>query len=143
MYGTIEHPVVFYDDLDSMGMVYASHYFTLVDRASADFWAKHGILPSHPDAIHVLREQSISYHAPIRETGALRVRLWIEHIGRTSCVYGFEIRSGNGRVRHAEGKRTTVRVSLATGRPAPWTVQARKGAQDILMPGATVTSETS
>jgi acyl-CoA thioester hydrolase len=136
LYGTIEHPVVYFDDLDSMGMVYASHYFTLVDRAAADFWARHGILPSHPDAIHVFKKQSIDYHAPIRDIGPLRVRLWLERIGRTSCEYGFEIRSGNGRVLHADGRRTTVRVSLATGRPAPWTAQARQGAQEILKPGA-------
>ncbi|GLZ00174.1 thioesterase family protein [Actinoplanes sp. NBRC 103695] len=136
MYGTIEHPIVHFDDLDSMGMVYGSHHFTLVDRASADFWGRHGIQPSHPDALHVLREQSITYLAPIRDIGPLRVRLWIERIGRTSCTYGFEIRSGNGRILHAEGRRTTVRVSVATGRPAPWTAQAREGAKEILKPGA-------
>ncbi|MFG1606501.1 acyl-CoA thioesterase [Actinoplanes sp. NPDC049265] len=136
LYGTIEHPVVYFDDLDSMGMVYASHYLTLVDRAAADFWGRHGIRPSHPDAIHVFRKQSIDYHAPIRDIGPLRVRLWVEQLGRTSCEYGFEIRSGNGRVLHADGRRTIVRVSLATGRPAPWTAQAREGAQEILKPGA-------
>jgi hypothetical protein len=51
----------------------------------------------------VVREFTITYHAPISRAGTVRVQLWLDHLGTTSVVYGFRVLSDDGTVVHAGG----------------------------------------
>jgi acyl-CoA thioester hydrolase len=66
----------------------------------------------------VVREFAITYHVPITRVGPVHVQLWIDHLGRTSAVYGFRVLSQDETVTHAEGRRVQVRLDPATLRPA-------------------------
>ena len=64
------------------------------------------------------REFAITYHVPITRAGPVHVRLWLDHLGNTSAVYGFRVLSDDETVTHAEGRRVQVRLDPATLRPA-------------------------
>ena len=66
----------------------------------------------------VVREFAITYHVPITRVGPVHVRLWLDHLGNTSAVYGFKVISEDETVTHAEGRRVQVRLDPATLRPA-------------------------
>ena len=73
-----------------------------------------------------VREFAITYRAPITRIGAVRVQLWLDHLGSTNAVYGFRVRSDDGAVVHAEGRRVQVRLDPATLRPARIGVDLRE-----------------
>ena len=51
----------------------------------------------------------------------MRIDIWVEKLGNTSCAYGFRCSSEDGVVAFARGQRTIVKIDPATHRPAPWT----------------------
>ena len=51
----------------------------------------------------------------------MRVDVWVERLGTTSCVYGFVCSNESGTVGYARGERTIVKLDPASHRPAPWT----------------------
>ncbi len=110
-----ETVMVYFDDLDAMGVVHNGRYAVLLERALAAYWTRAGwpYDPGHPrfaEVLFVVREFAITYHAPISRIGAVRVQLWLDHLGNTSAVYGFRVRSDDGAVVHAEGRRVQVRL---------------------------------
>ena len=50
----------------------------------------------------------------------MRVDLWVEKLGTTSCIYGFLCSSEDGKVGHARGQRTIVKLDPDSFRPKPW-----------------------
>lgn len=119
---------VHYDDLDAMGMLHNARYPVLVERAISDFWSRHGVTmrdgrPSHPDGAIAVREMSVSYLSPVRESGAVEIRIWVERLGNTSATYRFAVVSLDGHTVHAEGHRVVIKIDLADGRPSPWSPQ--------------------
>ena len=62
----------------------------------------------------------------------MRIDLWVEHLGNTSCVYGFVCSSADGRVPYARGERTIVKIDPASKRPAPWTERFRSAHKDLV-----------
>src|SRR5438874_2326584 len=62
-----------------------------------------------------------SYLAPFVGTGTMRIDLWVDRIGTTSCVYAFLCSSTDGSVAYARGERTIVKVDPRSLRPSPWT----------------------
>jgi acyl-CoA thioester hydrolase len=62
----------------------------------------------------------------------VQVQLWLDHLGTTSLVYGFSVRSDNGTVVHAEGRRVQVRLDPATLRPAPISGELRDVCRRLL-----------
>jgi acyl-CoA thioester hydrolase len=130
---------VHFDDLDPMGMVHNSRYALLIERALATFWRCHGHIfrdgrPTTPDAFNVVKEFSIGYRAPIRRTGDICVHFWLEHMGRSCAVYNFRLLSSDGTTVFAEGSRVVIKLDRETGRPSPWTSEARAVAEGLLLP---------
>jgi acyl-CoA thioester hydrolase len=121
--GVIEPVMVYFEDLDAMGVVHNGRYVLLLERALAAYWARVGwafdpAAPRFKDAFFVVREFTITYHVPIIHIGPVHVQLWLDHLGDTSAVYGFRVLSQDGTVTHAEGRRVQVRLDPATLRPA-------------------------
>ena len=50
-------------------------------------------------------------------TGEVRVRVWVEKLGRTSLTFGFRVLPPDEDADYAHGTRTMVRVDPATKRP--------------------------
>jgi acyl-CoA thioester hydrolase len=135
--GVAERVDVHFDDLDAMGVVHNGRYALLLERALGAYWTRLGwsFDPSKPhfaDLFFVVREFSIVYHAPITTVGAAEVRFWLDRLGSSSLVYGFEVRSADGSVLHAEGRRAQVRLDPATMRSAPISDTVREACLPLL-----------
>lgn len=137
--GHAEQVQIHFDDLDVLGVVHNSRYVLLLERALSALWIGRGWVfdpgaADFADSFFVVREFTITYHAPITRPGTATVRLWIDHLGTSSVVYGYAITSADGSVLHAEGRRVQVKVDPATLRPSPITGRAREIATTLLLP---------
>ncbi|MFC1430113.1 acyl-CoA thioesterase [Streptacidiphilus sp. N1-3] len=135
--GHLETVQVHFDDLDALGVVHNARYVLLLERALSAFWTERGWTfdpgaADFGDSFFVVREFSITYHAPITRPGTAAVRMWVEHLGSSSVVYGFAITSADGAVLHANGRRVQVKVDPATLRPSPITGRAREIVSQLL-----------
>ncbi|MDY7084099.1 MAG: hotdog domain-containing protein [Actinomycetota bacterium] len=138
-HGAAVAQAVHFDDLDPMGILHNSRYAVLVERAIIVWWAERGVTftdgrPTTPDAFNVVREYQITFHRPIRGTGDVEVRFWLNHMGTTSADYAFQVTSADGETLYADGRRVNVRLDPATMRPAPWTDHGRAIAATLLHP---------
>ncbi|MFI5839382.1 acyl-CoA thioesterase [Catenuloplanes sp. NPDC051500] len=136
-YGVTIPVTIHFDDLDAQGILHNARYGVLFERALLAWWGERGWSyaggrPTRPDAFNVIREYSITFHAPIAGTGRAAVHLWLEKIGTTSADYRFRFLSEDGTVVHAEGRRVNVRLDPATMRPAPWSDDARTVVKELL-----------
>ena len=136
-HGAAVPQLVHFDDLDAMGVLHNSRYAVLVERAIVAWWAERGVSftggrPTTPDAFNVVREYQITFHRPIRSTGTIEVRFWIDRMGTTSAGYAFQVTSPGGETVYAEGHRVNIRLDPATMRPAPWTDEGRAIAATLL-----------
>ncbi|GAA1748529.1 thioesterase family protein [Luedemannella helvata] len=137
MTGHTRTVTVHFDDLDAMGIVHNARYALMLERAITAFWAErgHSITASGPtstDVINAVREFSITYHRPIRGTGDVNLRFWLEKLGETSAVVGFEFTSPDGDELYADGRRVNVKLDPRTLRPAAWSEEARGIAAGLL-----------
>ncbi|WP_327029913.1 acyl-CoA thioesterase [Micromonospora sp. NBC_01740] len=138
-FGHVAHVAVHFDDLDAFGLLHNARYAVLLERALTGYWADHGVAfqagrQSAPDVFHAVREFTITYRAPVTGTGPVAVHFWLDHFGTSSARYAYRFHSVDGRIVHAEGQRSIVRVDPATLRPAPWTDTARAVAATLLRP---------
>src|SRR5262249_713883 len=129
-YGYVHPTFVYFDELDSMGMVHNARYAVLLERALTRFWEQRGYtytkgVPTHPDAFVAVAEYSISYRAPVFGTGEILIHLWVEQFGSTSVTYGFRVRSADHATVHAEGHRVQIRLDRETLRPTSWADETR------------------
>jgi acyl-CoA thioester hydrolase len=134
---TTEEVMIHFEDLDAMGVVHNGRYVNVFERALVAYWGRAGWSydPSHPrfaEMLFVVREFTITYHAPISRMGTVQVQLWIERLGTTSVIYGFRILSDDETVVHAEGRRVQVRLDPATLRPAPLSSDVREVCRPLL-----------
>lgn len=116
---------VHFDELDPMMMLHNARFAAHVERAVSGWYAVNGgrweLDPeANPDQFHVVRELRIEFLNPVLGPRQMRIDLWVEHLGTTSCVYGFLCSSEDGETPFARGERTIVKVDRATYRPAPW-----------------------
>ena len=123
MDGVTETVEVHFEDLDAQGVVHNGRYVLLLERALSAYWTRNGYPwdPSSPqfmDVFFVVKEFSITYHAPITRPGPVSVRFWIDRLGTTSAVYGFRVAAQDESVTYADGRRVQVRLDPATLRPA-------------------------
>lgn len=119
---------VYFDDLDAFFILHNARYLLLFERTLGSFWQELGFVghaPEHPDDphehSHLVRSNTIEYLRPVRGTGKVRVRVFIEKLGRTSMTIGFRILPLHEDIDYAIGRRVVVRVDPETYRPAPWT----------------------
>ena len=115
---------VYFDDLDAFYILHNARYLLLFERTVGAFWDAVGMGKFEPPEIgdhwHLVRANTIEYLSPVRGTGRVRVRVWIEKMGRTSLVFGFRMMPLDRDLDHARGTRTIVRVDPQTQRPIPW-----------------------
>lgn len=120
---------VYFDDLDAFHILHNARYLLLFERTLGSFW-EHVGMPYDPetqgDHQHLVRANTIEYLRPVRGLGRVRVRVWVERIGRTSLTFGFRMMPLDEDDPYAEGTRTIVRVDTKTRRPAPWTDDFRE-----------------
>ncbi|WP_113698913.1 acyl-CoA thioesterase [Nonomuraea lactucae] len=140
----VEPAEVHFDDLDPIGNLHNGRYLMLVERALMRIWARNGYsfvdgVPTHPDVLHVVVEQTIKYRSQVRGVGGVSVGFRMERLGRSSMVYTFRVMSRDGQTVHAEGTRTEVNVDMATQRSAPW-ADATRDMANVLFAPASVSS---
>jgi acyl-CoA thioester hydrolase len=138
-YGFLVPVSVYFNDLDSFGLLYNGHYGVLAERAWMVYWQQREIAYSRDwelldDGFNVVKELRISYEFPIDRPGEYGVHLWVESIGHTSLTYGFRVCSADGTRTYAHGHRTIVSLDRKTLRPCTWSRQALFLSQKLLRP---------
>ena len=136
-YGVTETVDVHFEDLDAQGVVHNARYVLLLERAMSAYWTRNGYPwdPSSPQfmsVFFVVKEFTITYHAPITRPGPVSVQFWIDHLGTTSAVYDFRVVSRDGTVTYAEGRRVQVRLDPTTLRPAVIGPELRAACEPLL-----------
>lgn len=121
---------VYFDDLDPYQILHNARYLLLFERTVGSFWMELGMGdfqdPDAPDRFHFVRANSIEYLSPVRGVCSVRVRVWIEKLGRTSLTFGFQMMPMDSDQLYAKGNRTIVRIDPETHRPEPWSDGFRK-----------------
>jgi acyl-CoA thioester hydrolase len=117
---------VHFDELDPMHMLHNSRFAVHIERAITSWYLTTGRkwesdVRKNPDQFHVVRELRIEYLSPVIGPQTLRIDVWVERLGNTSCVYGFLCSSQDGLTPFARGERTIVKIDPASRRPSPWT----------------------
>jgi acyl-CoA thioester hydrolase len=115
---------VYFDDLDALQILHNSRYLLLFERTIGSFWMRavgwNGVLDENPDRYHLVRMNQIEYLRPISAIGEVRVRIWVEKLGRTSLTFGMRILPMDEDVDYARGTRVNVCVDPTTKKPTPW-----------------------
>lgn len=122
---------VFFDDLDAFQVLHNARYLLLFERTIGTFWRQFGwgalLSPvDNPDQYHVVRANHILYDRPVRGVGEVRVRIWVEQLGRTSLTFAMRILPMDHDEPYCTGTRTIVRVDPVTFLPVPWTDDLRR-----------------
>lgn len=122
---------VYFDDLDAFQVLHNARYLLLFERTIGSFWRHMGwgsVLDAQksPDQFHLVRANHIEYARPVVGTTTVRVRVWVEKLGRTSLTFGFRMLPMDEDTEYAHGTRTLVRVDPRTLKPTPWTDDTRE-----------------
>ena len=130
---------VYFDDLDAYRILHNARYILLFERTIGSFWRKLGMnealdLESHPDQSHLVRQNHIDYLKPVIGTGRVRVRIWIEKLGRTSLIFGFTMMPVDSDDVYATGTRVLVRIDPVTKQPVSWTDKLRDMVSPFIQP---------
>jgi acyl-CoA thioester hydrolase len=118
---------VYFDDLDPFHILHNARYLLLFERALGAFWMELGFgsFQDDPDQFHMVARNEVDYRRPVEGVGRVRVRVWIERVGRTSLTVGFRMMPLDQDIDHARGTRTIVRVDQEQRRPTPWSDEFR------------------
>lgn len=122
---------VYFDDLDAFQILHNARYLLLFEHAIGSFWRHLGWggaldFNSNPDQYHLVRANSIEYLRPVVGTGEVRVRVWVEKLGRTSLTFGLRVMPLDEDVEHATGRRVIVRVDQGHKLPTEWSESFRE-----------------
>ncbi len=117
---------VYFDDLDAYQILHNARYLLLFERTIGAFWRYLGwgaVLDAanNPDQFHMVRANTIEYLRPVKGVTDVRVRIWVEKLGRSSLTFGVRVLPMDHDLDHARGTRTVVRVDPETLKPLPWT----------------------
>jgi len=128
---------VHFDELDPMQMLHNSRFAAHVERAVTAWYSENGgqweLDPAaNPDQFHVVRDLHVEFLNPVLGPRTMRIDLWVEHLGTTSCVYGFLCSSADGQTPYARGERTIVKLDPASYRPLPWSDPFRSAHHGLL-----------
>jgi len=109
-----------WDDLDAFGHVNNAKYLTYAQEARFD-WAWYSLTSKNEKPIlieMVVARGEVDYLAPITQGGCFYdVILWVESIGNSSFVNGYEV-SKDG-VTYAKMKTVQVTIDLTTRKSRP------------------------
>jgi acyl-CoA thioester hydrolase len=121
---------VYFDDLDAFHILHNARYLLLFERTLGSFWEHIGVGTFLPDVDgdhdHLVRANTIEYLRAVRGPQKVRVRTWIQKLGRTSLTFGFRLMPMDVDVDFAVGTRTIVRVDPRSYEPTPWTDSFRE-----------------
>jgi acyl-CoA thioester hydrolase len=130
---------IYFDDLDPFGILHNARYLLLFERALGGFWMDVGWgafqVSEQPEQFHLVRHNAIDYLSPVRGVGKVRVRLGVEHIGRTSMRFEFRMLPLDRDLDHARGTRTVVHVEPETLVARPWSDEFRAAMSEWLGDG--------
>jgi acyl-CoA thioester hydrolase len=112
-----------WDDIDAFGHVNNAKYLTYIQEARFQWsfyqYAAKGEKPTLVEM--VVAKAEVDYLVPIYEGGRFYdVNLWVESIGNSSFVMGYEV-VGDNAVVHAKVKTVQVAVSMETKKSRPLT----------------------
>ena len=114
---------VYFDDLDMYKILHNARYILLFERTLGSLWEELAgaemMVLDHPNLRHLVRASTVEYLRPVRGTGKVRVRVWVENLGRTSLTFGFRLMPMFEDVDCARGTRTVVHID-EDGGPAVW-----------------------
>lgn len=116
---------VHWDELDAMQMLHNARFPAHVERAVTAMYRAIGKswrpnADENPDQFHVVRALNIEYLNPVIGPGPMRIEIWVDRLGTTSCTHAFRCTSPDGGVVHAQGTRTIVKLDPKTRTPVPW-----------------------
>ncbi|MER7661565.1 thioesterase family protein [Streptomyces sp. NPDC096193] len=138
-YGVLRLLAVYFDDLDSFGMLHNSRYGVLAERAWVAYWQENQVAFARDwalldDGYNVAKELHVNFDMPITRPGGYGVHLWVERVGRSSLTYGFRVCSADGATTYARGHRIVVRLDRETLKPTTWTERTQELLLRILRP---------
>ena len=117
-----------WDDIDAFGHVNNAKYLTYIQEARFQ-WSFYEIQKGgdKPTLVEmVVARNEIDYLVPIYNGGLFYdVNLWVESIGNTSFVLGYEVVGPDGTI-HAKVKSVQVAVSMETKKSRPITETERE-----------------
>ena len=130
---------VYFDDLDALQILHNARYLLLFERTIGSFWGRamgwDAMAGStNPDRYHLVRANHIEYVRPVTGLGEVRVRTWVEKLGRTSLTFGFRLLPMDEDEDYAVGSRVIVCIDPATRRPTPWSEDFRARIAPFLRP---------
>jgi acyl-CoA thioester hydrolase len=117
-----------WDDIDAFGHVNNAKYLTYIQEARFQWsFYQYAAKNEKPTLVEmVVAKAEIDYLVPIYEGGKFYdVNLWVESIGNSSFVMGYEVVGDNGVV-HAKVKSVQVAVSMETKKSRPLTDSERE-----------------
>jgi acyl-CoA thioester hydrolase len=117
-----------WDDIDAFGHVNNAKYLTYIQEARFQWsFYQYAAKNEKPTLVEmVVARNEIDYIVPIYEGGRFYdVNLWVESIGNTSFVLGYEVVGEDGIV-HAKVKSVQVAVSMETKKSRPITETERE-----------------
>jgi len=117
-----------WDDIDAFGHVNNAKYLTYIQEARFQ-WAYYQYAAKGQEATlieMVVARNEVDYLVPIYEGGRFYdVNLWVESIGTSSFVVGYEMVGTDG-VIHAKMKSVQVVVSMETKKSRPISERERE-----------------
>ena len=117
-----------WDDIDAFGHVNNAKYLTYIQEARFQWsFYQYASKNEKPTLVEmVVAKAEIDYLVPIYEGGKFYdVNLWVESIGNSSFVMGYEVVGDNGVV-HAKVKSVQVAVSMDSKKSRPLTDAERE-----------------
>jgi acyl-CoA thioester hydrolase len=117
-----------WDDIDAFGHVNNAKYLTYIQEARFQWsYYQYAAKNEKPTLVEmVVAKAEVDYLVPIYEGGKFYdVNLWVESIGNSSFVMGYEVVGDNGVV-HAKVKTVQVAVSMETKKSRPLTDPERE-----------------
>jgi acyl-CoA thioester hydrolase len=117
-----------WDDIDAFGHVNNAKYLTYIQEARFQWsFYQYAAKNEKPSLVEmVVAKAEVDYLVPIYEGGKFYdVNLWVESIGNSSFVMGYEVVGDNGVV-HAKVKSVQVAVSMETKKSRPLTDPERE-----------------
>jgi acyl-CoA thioester hydrolase len=117
-----------WDDIDAFGHVNNAKYLTYIQEARFQWsYYQYAAKNEKPTLVEmVVAKAEVDFLVPIYEGGKFYdVNLWVESIGNSSFVMGYEVVGDNGVV-HAKVKSVQVAVSLETKKSRPLTEPERE-----------------
>ncbi|MEL6346234.1 MAG: thioesterase family protein [Myxococcota bacterium] len=122
---------VYFDDLDAFQILHNARHLLLLERTIGDFWRRMGMggplqAVNNPDQYHLVRVNHFEYHHPVRDVTEVRVRIWIERLGRSSLTFAFRMLAVDEELAYATGHRVLVRVDSESKAPVAWSEAFRE-----------------